>query len=97
MSNHSSESDFEMQRRMASQIGKALASNPDERLGATGKFPRGKLTQHDEGEIGIRVASVNGTVVIDFGKPTAWVGFSPDDARRLADALRRYADDAGGG
>jgi hypothetical protein len=31
--------------------------------------------------------------VIDFGKPTAWIGFPPADARALAESLIKFADE----
>jgi len=60
-------------------------------LGPTGKFPDGKLTDSDEGEIAIAVGSKDGKVVIDFGKPTAWIGFTPAQANDIADLLRKHA------
>jgi len=93
MSNHSSDYDPELASKFADIIGDALKDNPESRVGPTGLFPRGKLTKQDDGQIGIRVAAINGTVVIDFGKSTAWIGFPPDDARALAATLIKYADD----
>lgn len=60
-------------------------------LGPTGKFPRGKLTENDEGELRIAVGSRNGAVVMDFGKPTSWIGFTPEQADQIADSLREHA------
>lgn len=93
MSNHSNDQDPQMAKAFAELINDRLTAAPDGRVGPTGNFPRGKLTEKDEGEIGIRVAAVNQTVVIDFGKPTAWIGFPPDDARALAASLVKYADE----
>ena len=58
-------------------------------LGATGAFPEGKLTQQDEGEIKIAVTVTDGKVVLAFGKPVAWIGFSPRQARQIAELLRQ--------
>ena len=63
----------------------------DLRLGPTGEFPQGKLTDDDEGEIRIAVGQLNGKVVIDFGKPTAWIGFDPEQADAIADSLHQHA------
>lgn len=62
-------------------------------LGATGRFPAGKLTPDDEGEIRIAIGSREGKVVIDFGKPTAWIGFDPTQARDIAACLIKHADE----
>jgi hypothetical protein len=61
-------------------------------LGATGRFPEGKIHPSDEGEIRIAIGSGNGKVVIEFGKPTAWIGFTADQARLIASDLIRHAD-----
>lgn len=61
-------------------------------LGPTGKFPMGHLNQDDEGEIRIGITSSNGKVVIDFGKPIHWIGFSPEQAKQIAETLIARAD-----
>jgi len=60
-------------------------------LGATGKFPEGKLNENDEGEIKIGVTSMDGKVVIEFGKSVQWIGFTPEQARQIAYSLQRNA------
>lgn len=60
-------------------------------LGATGEFPEGKLTPEDEGEIRIGITDMDGKVIIDFGTPTAWIGFTPEQADGIADTLRERA------
>lgn len=62
--------------------------------GPTGRFPLGKLVPEDEGEIAVAFTHAGGKVVIDFGKPVAWVGFTPDQADAIADALREHATKA---
>lgn len=62
-------------------------------LGATGKFPDGKLCEHDEGEITFAIGHREGQVVLDFGKPVAWVGMSPQQAIALAASLTQHARD----
>ncbi len=61
--------------------------------GPTGKYPRGKLSEDDSGEIAIAIAAdpKTGTILIDFGKPTAWIGFTPRQAVELAEDLNRKA------
>lgn len=58
-------------------------------LGATGNYPNGKLDEHDEGEIKIAITAdtANKIVSVDFGKSVTWIGFTPDQARELADML----------
>lgn len=61
------------------------------KTGATGDHPRGKIVPHDEGGIRIAVGRKGDTVVIDFGTPVAWIGFSSDEARALAESLLKHA------
>lgn len=63
-------------------------------LGATGKFPAGKLNHNDEGGIMIGVTSKDGRVVIDFGKQVTWVGFTPEEAMQLAAIIVKRATEA---
>lgn len=56
-------------------------------LGATGEYPQGKLNETDEGGITIAVGIENGKVVIQFGKPVAWIGFGRAEAMALASSL----------
>jgi len=93
MSNHSNHDDPEMDRRMLEALNKATRGLG---LGATGRFPEGKITKSDEGETRIAVAAVDGKVVIDLGKPTAWIGFTPELARNLAASLVKFAAEAEG-
>lgn len=65
--------------------------NRDQRrkLGATGKFPRGKLNASDEGQItmGLAVDHHGGVVRLEFGKPVAWLGLPAREARELGELL----------
>jgi hypothetical protein len=58
-------------------------------FGSTGRFPMGKLSQSDEGEIqfGIAADPIKNKVVINFGQPTAWVGFTAEQAEEVAESL----------
>lgn len=58
------------------------------------QYPRGKIHPEDEGELDIRVGvdSKTQTVIVDFGKPILWVGFSAEHARSIAATLIRCAD-----
>lgn len=61
-------------------------------LGPTGEFPEGKLNEGDEGELRFAVYRRSGNVILDFGKPLAWVGLPPNTARQLAALLCKGAD-----
>lgn len=67
-------------------------------LGPTGRYPRGPLGPEDEGELRFAIASDPKAhkVVVDFGKPIAWLGMDPADAERLASALLDHARRARG-
>lgn len=59
--------------------------------GPTGAFPLGKLNPDDRGEIRIRLSSAPGKIVLEFGTEISWLGFDPEHADALADALRKHA------
>ena len=63
-----------------------------EDLGATGLFPGGSLTEFDEGSIRFAVAYAKGKILVDFGKPVAWLGMSPAEAKRFARVLMKLAN-----
>lgn len=64
---------------------------PEGFLGATGRFPQGKLTTKDEGEIQFAIGEKDGKVILDFGKATAWIGFEPEQALQIAKILELRA------
>lgn len=68
------------------------------KLGATGKYPRGKYTSADEGELSIAIASDprNRKVMFEFGKPIAWLALDPEQAEALGRLLIAKARDARG-
>lgn len=55
----------------------------DEKLGATGRFPDGKLNDDDEGELRTLITTEGNNVIIDFGKPVAWLALPREDAIAL--------------
>lgn len=60
-------------------------------LGATGKFPDGKLVHEDEGELQFGIAHDQDNVILNFGKPVAWMAFPPEMALQLAKTLEHHA------
>jgi hypothetical protein len=63
-------------------------------IGKTGEYPDGKLTDDDEGGIRILCTHYKGKVVLDFGTQVIWLGFRPDDARKIAAELLKQAEAA---
>lgn len=61
-------------------------------LGATGQFPDGKECPEDEGELQFGIAHDQDNVIINFGKPTAWMAFPPDVAKQFAVLLMSHAE-----
>ena len=63
----------------------------DVKLGATGRFPQGKLNRHDQGELACAIYTEKGRVVMNFGKSVAWLCLDCDGALALAEILRQRA------
>ena len=66
-----------------------------EDLGATGKFPHGKINNNDEGEIQFSLAVDHEaqTVLLDFGKPVLWLGLPRKEAIELGTLLIKSAQE----
>lgn len=60
-----------------------------------GEFPDGRLNANDEGALAMMVGHENGKVVMQFATPTAWVGFTPEQAMDIAQMLITHARQAG--
>lgn len=91
---HHSERDIASQHAEPSDTMKKIiaemeAVQREQGFGATGQFPEGKIDASDEGEIKIGVAKIDGKVILNFGSPVKWVGFTPQQARQLAESLRK--------
>ncbi len=72
----------ELMRREAERLG----------LGATGKFPLGKMDPADEGALKCALAVKGNQVVLNFGSPVAWLSLPAAAARELARLLVLKAD-----
>ena len=101
MSNHSSYPDQDMLRHLlrsrdkegkVNTLKKMIESTP---IGATGNYPKGKLTKADEGEIQFMVGAKNDKVVLQFGTPVAWMGMTPEHAIDLGELLIQKAAQVG--
>jgi len=67
-------------------------SGNDVKVGATGKFPDGKMHPGDEGELQFGVAKDrNGNVHVNFGKDISWFALPPQTAIAFARLLLRHA------
>lgn len=84
--------DAEIMAKMAEYFHQQQVDTLQRELGATGQFPEGQLNDDDEGEIRIAIGSTEGKVVMDFGKPIAWIGFTPEQARGIAELLLRQVE-----
>ena len=73
---------------------KFIPSGEKPDLGATGKYPEGKLREDDEGEIALGIAVHKGKIIMDFGGDMGWVGFTPEQSRQIASILQKRAKEA---
>lgn len=97
MSNHSPgpEVDEEMKERLSRFF--ARTRNADDFMdtmtlpGPTGTFPAGKITEKDSGAYVFEVGIIADRIVLNFGKPIAWIGMTRKEALMLAAKLKKYA------
>jgi hypothetical protein len=66
------------------------------KLGPTGEFPHGKLSDDDEGEINVAISrhvAPDGSQMVrfDFGKPVAWLSLPREQALALAAVIIQQA------
>jgi hypothetical protein len=60
-------------------------------FGATGEFPDGKIVKSDEGEIKIGITNIEDRIIMSFGKPIEWIGFTKKQAKQIAFSLQSRA------
>lgn len=60
-----------------------------------GEHPNGRLNADDAGAVAMAVGVESGRVVLQFPKPVAWIGMTPDEAIGLAETLVKQARAAG--
>jgi hypothetical protein len=60
----------------------------EEQAGATGNFPKGKLSEDDQGELNMRFAIKDNILIINFGeKPVQWIGLDKQAVKELISRL----------
>lgn len=75
------------ENQMSPEEFKKLFEKDETKPGATGNFPDGKLDPMDEGEIRLRMAVMDGRLIIEFGKPIASIGLTRDEAISIGQAI----------
>lgn len=60
-----------------------------------GEYPDGRLNANDEGAMAVMIGHEKGKVVMQFATPTAWIGFTPEQAMDIAQTLITHARKAG--
>lgn len=65
----------------------------EQKIGATGEFPDGKLNEHDEGELAVAITSdpKSRRIIMEFGKEIACIAMTPEEADGFGDLLKRRA------
>lgn len=61
--------------------------------GPTGKFPEGKISDDDEGELVMAVGHEEGNVIVKLGIAVTWFGLPPPEARAFAAAIIAHAEE----
>lgn len=59
----------------------------------SGQYPRGKLSEGDEGQLAVAIGVTDKTLIINFGKPIIWVGLDYHSAMQLAENIIRRAQE----
>ena len=91
MSHHGNELNEQM-RKLVAERSKAL-SEKMERI--FGEYPNGRLNKDDAGALAVAIGHENGAVTIQFPKPVAWIGFTPEQAVDIANTLLKHAREVG--
>ncbi len=104
MSNHSVDPNSDAMKALRGQLRDPAKDKIAEKLGAiegqlgaTGRFPEGKLDPTDEGELAFAVMTdeSKGLMILDFGKPVAWLSLTPESAVKLGNTLFKRAKELG--
>jgi len=65
------------------------------RIGPTGEFPHGAISEEDRGELAVMVYSKGGRIITDFGTTLSFLAMRPIEAIGYARVLMQKARDAG--
>lgn len=65
-----------------------------DKIGPTGKFPKGKARPDDEGELRVAIGHKDGKVFVHYGVPIKWIAFDPNEAEDFAKTIQMHANDA---
>jgi hypothetical protein len=57
-------------------------------------YPDGMLNEDDEGAINIAIGIEEGNVIVNFGKPVAWLGLPGDQAIEMGRTLIKRGREA---
>lgn len=60
-----------------------------------GEYPNGRLNKDDAGALAVAISHENGAVKLQFPKPVAWIGFTPQQAIDIAESLIKHARECG--
>ena len=91
---HHGQGDPEFNRLFGENQNELLKRFDDERLGtAKREFPDGRIAADDDGALTFKIGADadKGVIVIEYSKPTVWVGMQPQQAIELAQALIKHA------
>ncbi len=51
------------------------------------KYPKGKISETDDGAVGMAIAAHGDKVIVHFAGPCTWIGMGPEDAMLFAQGL----------
>ncbi len=91
---HHGQGDPEFARLFGDNQNELLKRFADQRAGkAKREYPDGRISADDDGSLTFKIGADadKGVIVIEYSKPTAWVGMQPQQAIELAQALIRHA------
>lgn len=60
------------------------------------RYPRGQLRADDDGQVEIRIAVQDGTLIIAFPHPTTWIGLGQAEVEHLIALLQKRLDEMRG-
>lgn len=66
---------------------------PQDSIGATGEYPRGKMSEDDEGEIRLAIGHNGTEVIIQFGTPVTWLGMPKSNAKEFGEKVLKAANE----